>query len=96
MEPVDPEEYLPSFISQLETSNALETTARDIIEISTEKGLLSGKSPSCFAAAAIYTAGVLTNEKITQKEIAAVTNTSKVTIRNRYKEQLEIAHEHLE
>jgi transcription initiation factor TFIIB len=41
------------------------------------------------AAAAVYAASLLTNEKVTQSEVSEVANISEVTIRNRYKELLE-------
>jgi len=39
--------------------------------------------PGGLAAAALYAAGLLVNEKPTQGEVSEVTNVSKVTIRNR-------------
>ena len=53
------------------------------------KGLLSGKSPTGYAAAAIYAASLLCNEKKTQREVADVAQVTEVTIRNRYQEQIE-------
>lgn len=50
--------------------------------------LLSGKSSTGLAAGAIYAATLLTNEKITQEEIAEVAEISEVTIRKRYQEFL--------
>jgi transcription initiation factor TFIIB len=41
------------------------------------------------AAAAVYAAALLTNEKVTQSQVSDVANISEVTIRNRYKELLE-------
>ena len=54
-----------------------------------EAGIHSGKSPVGLAAAAVYAAALLTNEKVTQSEVSEVANISEVTIRNRYKELLE-------
>jgi transcription initiation factor TFIIB len=51
---------------------------------------LSGKSPTGFAAAAIYAASLLCNQKRTQREVAEVANVTEVTIRNRYQEQMEV------
>jgi len=53
------------------------------------EGLLSGKSPTGYAAAAIYAASLLCNEKKTQREVADVAQVTEVTIRNRYQEQIE-------
>ena len=41
------------------------------------------------AAAAIYAASLLCNEKKTQREVADVAQVTEVTIRNRYQEQIE-------
>ncbi|WP_114579026.1 transcription initiation factor IIB family protein [Saliphagus sp. LR7] len=89
MRPVDPVEYVPRFCSELAASEDVQAKAKDIIETTAEKGLLSGKSPTGFAAAAIYAASLLCNEKKTQQEVADVANVTEVTIRNRYQEQFE-------
>ena len=41
------------------------------------------------AAAAVYAAALLSNEKVTQSEVSGVADVSEVTIRNRYKELLD-------
>ncbi len=63
--------------------------ANEIIE-ETADPLLSGRGPSGFAAAAIYAAAMLCNEKRTQHEVADVAQVTEVTIRNRYQEQIEM------
>ncbi|MCD2205313.1 transcription initiation factor IIB, partial [Halobacterium sp. KA-6] len=67
IQPTDPKEYLPRFASDLNLSEETIAKAREIIDTSAEQGLLSGKSPSGFAAAAIYAASLLCNEKKTQR-----------------------------
>ncbi|MFP8955770.1 transcription initiation factor IIB [Natronosalvus vescus] len=89
MEPVDPKKYVPRFCSELELSEEVQAKANEIIDVTTEKGLLSGKSPTGYAAAAIYAASLLCNEKKTQREVANVAQVTEVTIRNRYQEQIE-------
>ncbi|MFD1514247.1 transcription initiation factor IIB [Halomarina rubra] len=89
MEPVDPKKYVPRFCSELELSEEVEAKANEIIQVTAEKGLLSGKSPTGYAAAAIYAASLLCNEKKTQREVAGVAQVTEVTIRNRYQEQIE-------
>ena len=88
MRPVDPKQYVPRFCSQLDVSEEVQTKAKEIIDTSVEAGLLSGKSPTGFAAAAIYSASLLCNEKKTQAEVGAVAQVTEVTIRNRYQEQI--------
>lgn len=89
MEPVDPKQYVHRYCSELDLSEKVKTKAMEIIDVTAEKGLLSGKSPTGYAAAAIYAAALLCNEKKTQREVAEVAQVTEVTIRNRYQEQIE-------
>ncbi|MFH5797858.1 transcription initiation factor IIB family protein [Haladaptatus sp. DYF46] len=89
IEPADPKSYVPRFASELDLSDETERRARSLLDTATEKGLHSGKSPVGLAAAAVYAAALLTNEKVTQSEVSDVANISEVTIRNRYHELLD-------
>jgi transcription initiation factor TFIIB len=89
VQPADPEHYLPRFISDLGLSEETQRQARDLVEGARQSGMLSGKSPVGIAAAAVYAAALLTNEKVTQSQVSDVADISEVTIRNRYKELLE-------
>jgi transcription initiation factor TFIIB len=89
IQPADPEQYVPRFASELDLSDEAERRARDLLQTAKEQGVHSGKSPVGLAAAAIYAAALLTNEKVTQSEVSEVANISEVTIRNRYHELLE-------
>jgi transcription initiation factor TFIIB len=91
IEPADPVQYVPRFASELEMSDEGERRARELLTAAKEKGIHSGKSPVGLAAAAVYAASLLANEKVTQKEVSNVANISEVTIRNRYHELLEAA-----
>ncbi|MCU4926722.1 transcription initiation factor IIB [Halobacteria archaeon AArc-dxtr1] len=88
MQPVDPKKYVPRFCSGLELPEEVQLKATEIIDTTAEKGLLSGKSPTGYAAAAIYAAALLCNKKKTQREVAEVAQVTEVTIRNRYQEQI--------
>ena len=91
VKPADPESYIPRFASDLGLTEEAERRARDLVRSAREGGILSGKSPVGIAAAAIYAAALLTNQKVTQSEVSDVASISEVTIRNRYKELLEAA-----
>jgi len=54
------------------------------------EGSVERQVPDGFAAAAIYAASLLCNQKRTQREVAEVANVTEVTIRNRYQEQMEV------
>ncbi|MFC7200017.1 transcription initiation factor IIB [Halospeciosus flavus] len=87
--PADPASYVPRFCSELDLNDEVERRARQLLSDAQEKGVTSGKSPVGLAAAAIYAASLLTNQKVTQSEVSDVTDVSEVTIRNRYQELLE-------
>ena len=89
IQPADPESYVPRFASDLDLSEESERRARQLLQNAKEQGVHSGKSPVGLAAAAVYAASLLTNEKVTQSEVSEVANISEVTIRNRYHELLE-------
>ncbi|SDQ29159.1 transcription initiation factor IIB [Natronobacterium texcoconense] len=89
VQPADPESYVPRFASGLDLSDEAEHRARALLQNAKEKGVHSGKSPVGLAAAAVYAAALLTNEKTTQAAVSDVADISEVTIRNRYHELLE-------
>ena len=89
IKPADPESYVPRFASDLGLSDEAERRARELLASAKEAGIHSGKSPVGLAAAAVYAAALLTNEKVTQSQVSDVANISEVTIRNRYHELLE-------
>ncbi|WP_129114835.1 transcription initiation factor IIB [Halegenticoccus tardaugens] len=89
VQPADPEQYVPRFASSLGLSDEAEHRARQLLRNAKQKGVHSGKSPVGLAAAAVYAAALLTNEKTTQAAVSEVADISEVTIRNRYHELLE-------
>ncbi|MFQ3318235.1 MAG: transcription initiation factor TFIIB [Natronomonas sp.] len=89
IQPADPKSYVPRFASELEMSDEAERRARQLLDSAQEAGIHSGKSPVGLAAAAVYAASLLTNEKVTQEAVSEVADISEVTIRNRYHELLE-------
>jgi len=87
--PADPESYVPRFASDLGLSDEAERRARQLLKSAKEEGIHSGKSPVGLAAAAVYAASLLINEKVTQSDVSEVADISEVTIRNRYHELLD-------
>jgi len=86
LNPTSPIDFIPRFASRLGVSTRVEVKAIEIINKSIEQGLNNGKGPTGLAAAALYIASYLLNERKTQKDIAEVVGVTEVTIRNRYKE----------
>ena len=76
-----------SFISKISNNlNLKETTKRDAFNIlrrCEDKHITAGKHPVAQAAASIYVACVINNEKVSQAKIAGESGISGVTIRNR-------------
>ena len=89
--PTHPREYLGRFASELACDDETERLARELVEAAVEAGVHSGKHPVGIAASAIYGAGKLTGENLTQEDVSDVAQVSKVTIRNRYREVMEAA-----
>ena len=86
--PSNPVDYLPRFASALKLSPETQSKAVEILEEAQEKELTSGRGPTGIAAASLYVAALINNEKRTQREVADIAGVTEVTIRNRYKELL--------
>jgi len=82
----DPEAFIPRIASDLKLSGSVQRRAAEIIRKAKAMGITAGKDPAGLAAAAIYIASLLENERRTQKEIAHAAKVTEVTVRNRYKE----------
>jgi len=78
--------YIPKIVKEINLSIEVENLARQILSLALENGLSSGKTAKALAAAAVYLACILTNQKKTQSEIAKIAGITEVTIRNRCKE----------
>jgi transcription initiation factor TFIIB len=80
------EDFIPRYAAELDLSIKVQTKAIEIIKKYRKTKGTAGKDPSGLAAAALYIAGILEDEKRNQEEIARVAHVSQVTVRNRYKE----------
>jgi transcription initiation factor TFIIB len=87
--PTSPIDYISRFSSELVLSPKTQEHAIKILKEAQNKDLISGRGPTGVAAAALYVASTLENEKKTQREVAEVAGVTEVTIRNRYKELIE-------
>jgi transcription initiation factor TFIIB len=90
LRPASPGPFISEYRRALGFSETVEEKAFEIFHICKKDGMHSGKSPSGFAAGAVYAASKLVDEPITQAELSEVSNVSEVTIRNRYKAQMEM------
>lgn len=78
--------YISKIGSRAGISGESQGLAIELLKQAKRKRVQSGKDPMGFAAAALYCACCLNNEKRTQRELAEIANVTEVTIRNRYKE----------
>ena len=97
IKPTDPRDFLNRILSDIDVDDKqkVRKKAEEIIADAEEENVHSGKSPVSLAAASIYGATLLLNQKVTQKRISKEADVTTVTIRNRYQEMLQ-AYEEVE
>ena len=89
--PIDaPLKYILKIGEKMGMSEQTKNLAIRLVNAAKKKNYTSGKGPRGIAASSLYIAGVLLNEKKTQKEIAEAGGVTEVTIRNRYKDLVEL------
>ncbi|MFX0107323.1 MAG: transcription initiation factor IIB [Candidatus Hodarchaeota archaeon] len=79
-------DLLPRLSSDLEVEGRTMRKASEIIKRAKDSGITIGKDPGGIAGAALYIAGILEEDRRTQRAIAKASRVTEVTIRNRYKE----------
>ena len=84
-----PKDYVSRFSSVLKLSPRTQNDALRVLKRAEEVELTSGRGPAGIAAAALYVAALINDEKKTQREVADIAGITEVTIRNRYKELIE-------
>ena len=87
--PSSPKDYISRFSSILHLSPKAQNESLKILKKADISELTSGRGPAGIAAAALYVAALLNDEKKTQREVADVAGITEVTIRNRYKELID-------
>jgi len=83
---------VPKIAAKVDISENTQQAAVDILRRAEKLKTTAGKDPMGLAAAALYIACVMCNEKRTQKMIADAAGVTEVTIRNRYKGLKEALH----
>ena len=84
-----PKDYISRFSSVLKLSPKTQNDALNVLRQAEKVELTSGRGPAGIAAAALYVAALINDEKKTQREVADIAGITEVTIRNRYKELIE-------
>ncbi len=83
----DPMNYVPKLITKLNLPGEMQTSVFEVLQKAKDhEGLITGRDPRGLAAGAIYIASILTDNRVTQREIASAAGVTEVTVRNRYKE----------
>ncbi|MEM3088708.1 MAG: transcription initiation factor IIB, partial [Candidatus Bathyarchaeia archaeon] len=81
----EPINYVSKIGSKVGITEKTQRRAIDLLQEATRQKIVAGKDPMGLAAAALYIACVLEDERKTQKEIAEAAGVTEVTVRNRYK-----------
>ncbi len=89
VKPIDPRKYIDQMAAKLSVSSAVKSLAMIIATVAKRDGLTSGKGPRGVAAASLYIASVLLDERRTQREVSNMVDVSEVTIRNRYRDLID-------
>ena len=83
-------DLIPRLSSDLMLEGRTVRKATEIINQAKERYVTIGKAPGGIAGAALYIAGILEDDRRTQREIAQASRVTEVTIRNRYKELVRV------
>jgi len=85
--PVDyPMKFVPKIAAELDVSREADELSIRILREAKERRVLAGRDPRGMAAAALYMACKASDERVTQKDIAEVADTTEVTLRNRLRD----------
>jgi transcription initiation factor TFIIB len=84
---LNPMNYVPKLIIELDLPGEIQEKVLEILQkAKNHNKLTTGRDPRGLAAGAIYVASILTDNRITQREISFAAGVTEVTVRNRYKE----------
>ncbi|BEP18604.1 transcription initiation factor IIB family protein [Pyrofollis japonicus] len=84
--PPRPQMFVSRIASKLNVSGEVETLAMRFATLLVSTGLAQGKPPEALAAASVYLASILLDQKRNQLAVARTINVTDATIRNRYRD----------
>lgn len=90
----DASRYVERYAEELGLPETVAERAIEVIDRCEDAGIAGGKSPSGWAAAAIYNASIEADLDVRQDTLTELADVTHVTIRNRYQEQREVLREH--
>lgn len=88
--PTNPMNFVGKLCLDIGCDDETAQRSREALQMAIEVNVHSGKHPAGLAASAIYVAGQLKGEKITQSTLSEAANVGEITIRNRYREVFEV------
>jgi transcription initiation factor TFIIB len=83
---VNPMKCVTRVANRLSISEKTKHHALEMMEEVVNKKITAGKEPMGLAATVLYASAIKTDEKIPQKDVAAASGVTEVTIRNRFKD----------
>lgn len=89
----DASRYVERYADELDLPDSVAERANEVIDVCEDAGIAGGKSPSGWAAAAIYNASVEADLDVRQDTLTDLADVTHVTIRNRYQEQRDVLRE---
>lgn len=89
----DASQYVDRYAEELDLPEPVAERASQVVVQCEDAGIAGGKSPSGWAAAAIYNACVEADMDVRQDTLTELADVTHVTVRNRYKEQREVLRE---
>lgn len=87
--PPRPQMFVPRIVAALGLPGEVEALANRFATLLVKTGLAQGKPPEALAAAAVYLASILLDEKRNQEEVAKAVKITDATIRSRYRDILD-------
>jgi transcription initiation factor TFIIB len=81
----DPATYVSNIASRAGLNQRTQNVALALLHTAKKRKVVDGKAPAGMAAATLYIASIMNDDKISQKELAGAAGVTEVTIRNRYK-----------
>lgn len=91
LEPVDPDKYVTDGADHFEFDDDLRSECFDLLERAKERNLHSGLAPTTVAGAILYAVARKHRLDISQSEVSAFVGKSEVSIRNNFRDILELA-----
>ncbi len=86
---LEPKDFIPLIVNRLGLSSEVQYFAAYLTYLARKLEIGCGRGPVGLAAASVYVASILLDEKKTQQDVARVCNVTDVTIRNRYGDLIE-------